>query len=165
MKTPVCELDVRSGELCSGCKAKLAEGKITQLDFEVAQMLARINERHNISNASFYKALDLGKVVLVLTRGEVGLLIGKQGKVVSELSASLGKKVRIAQTSGDTKKTISDIIMPARLLGVNKVFHEGREVCKVRIPRHDLVHLPIDINTLQTVLKSLLEDEVKLEFE
>lgn len=156
---------MKAGELCETCRKSLAAGKITQLDFEVAQILQRINERYNISNASFYKALDLGKVVLILTRGEVGLLIGKQGKVVSELSAALGKKVRIAQMSGDIKKTISDIITPAQLLGINHSFHEGKEVCKVRVAKADLAHLPIDINTLETVLKSLVEGEVKLEFE
>ena len=41
------------------------------------------------------------------------------------------------------KKTIADIIMPARLLGINRVFHGGREVTKVRLSRHDLAHLPI----------------------
>jgi transcription antitermination factor NusA-like protein len=165
MKTPVCDLDVRAGELCPGCRKKLADGKITNLDFEVAQILYRINERYNISNASFYKALDLGNVVLVLTHGEVGLLIGKQGKVVSELSSALGKKVRIAQMTGDIKKTISDIIMPAQLLGLNKVFHGGQEVCKVRIVKSDLAHMPIDINTLNAVLQSLLEGEVRVDFE
>jgi transcription antitermination factor NusA-like protein len=165
MKTPVCDQCARETELCPSCSKKLAEGKITQLDFEVAQILCRINERYNISNASFFKALDLGKVVLILTREEVGLLIGKQGKVVSEISSALGKKVRIAQAGPDMKKTISDIISPARLLGINSVFHEGKEVCKVRIARTDLAHLPIDLGSLEKVLKSLLEGEVRLEIE
>lgn len=165
MKTPVCDSDVRSGQLCEGCKSKLAAGKITELDFEVAQILYKINERYNITGATFYKALDLGRVVLILTDGEVGLLIGKQGKIVSELSSALGKKVRIAEAQGDLKKTIADIITPARLLGINNVFHEGKEITKVRLSRHDLAHLPFDIPTLEKVLTHLLEDTVKVVFE
>jgi transcription antitermination factor NusA-like protein len=165
MNTPVCDSDLKSGELCPSCKKKLEEGKITQLDFDIAQILFKINDRYNISNASFYKALDLGRVVLVLTHGEVGLLIGKQGKVVSEISSALGKKVRIAEASGDVKKTIADIIMPARLLGINKVFHNGREVMKVRIAHTDIAQLPLDQKSLYIVLRSLLEDEVKVSFE
>jgi hypothetical protein len=165
MKTPVCDSDLKQGELCELCRQKLAAGKITKLDFDVAQILFKINDRYNISNASFYKALDLGRVILVLTRGEVGLLIGKQGKVVSELSSALGKKVRIAEASGDAKKTISDIIMPARLLGINKVFHEGREMTKVRIAKSDLAQMPLDPGSLGVVLRSLLEDEVRVSFE
>lgn len=165
MKTPVCDSDLREGELCSECKKRLAAGRITRLDFEIAQILFKINDRYNISNASFYKALDLGRVVLVLTRGEVGLLIGRQGKVVGELSSALGKKVRIAEASGDVKKTVADIIMPARLLGINKVFHEGKEITRVRIARQDAVRLPIDVRTLEAALRSLLEDDVALSFE
>ncbi len=165
MKTPVCEEDVRNGELCPQCKKKLAEGRISELDFEVAQVLCKINERYNITNASFTKALDLGRVVLILTRGEVGLLIGKDGKIVGEISSALGKKVRIAEAQGDVKKTIADIIAPVRLLGINRVFHEGKEITKVRLPRHELEELPIDVPTLEKVLRHLLEDDVRLVLE
>ncbi|MEM4348295.1 MAG: KH domain-containing protein [Candidatus Anstonellaceae archaeon] len=165
MKTPVCEQDAINGSLCSLCAKKLQAGKITQLDFEVAQILYKINEKHNITNASFTKALDLGKVVLILTEGEVGLLIGKDGKVVGEISSALGKKVRIAEAQGDVKKTIADIISPVRLLGINKVFSQGKEFTKVRLPKKDLPRLPIDLQTLERVLCQLLEEEVKLVFE
>jgi len=73
--------------------------------------------------------------VLILTRGDAGLLIGRDGKIVSELSSSLGRKVRIAEVKGDMKKSISDVIMPAKLLGVNQMFHDGKEITKVRIAR------------------------------
>ena len=165
MKTPICDADLRKGELCQDCRGKLSSGKISELDVEVAKILFGINERYNITNASFVKAIDLGRVVLILTQGEVGLLIGKQGKIVAEISDALGKKVRIAEMQGDVKKTIADIIMPARLLGINRVFHEGREVTRVRLSKADLTHLPLDLSSLERVLKSLLEDEVKISFE
>ncbi|MFA6328806.1 MAG: transcription elongation factor NusA [Candidatus Micrarchaeia archaeon] len=165
MKTPVCDSDLKSGELCPSCEKKIADGRITKLDLEVAQILYKINDRYNISNASFYKAIDLGRVVLILTHGEAGLLIGKQGKIVSELSSSLGKKVRIAEASGDTKKTIADVITPARLLGINHAFHEGKERTKVRIAREDMQLLPLDVASLEKVLRSLAEGDVVLSFE
>lgn len=162
MKTPIPDEDIRAGEPSEATRKRIAEGKISGLDFEVAQILYKINERYNISNAEFYKALDLGRAVLILTRGDAGLLIGKDGKIVSELSAALGKKVRIAETRGDVKKSVADVIMPAKLLGINQVFHEGKEVTKVRIARHDLVHLPIDLPSLEKALRALMEQEVQL---
>ncbi len=165
MKTPIPDEEVRAGALSDETKKRMSEGKITELDFEIAQILYKINERYNISNASFYKALDLGRAVLVLTKGEAGLLIGKQGKIVAELSAALGKKVRIAEIKGDVKKSVSDVIMPARLLGINHAFHDGKEITKVRIAKADLQHLPIDIPTLEKALKSLMEEDVQLVLE
>jgi len=165
MKTPIPDEDVKSGSMSEATKRKLEEGKITELDFEVAQILCKINERYNISAASFYKALDLGHAVLILTRGDAGLLIGRDGKIVSELSSSLGRKVRIAEVKGDMKKSISDVIMPAKLLGVNQMFHDGKEITKVRIARSDLAHLPIDLPSLEKALRALMEQDVKLEIE
>lgn len=165
MKTPIPEADIRAGHPGEETLRRISEGKITQLDFDVAQILYKINERYNITNASFYKALDLGRAVLVLTKGEAGLLIGKDGKIVSELSSALGRKVRIAQVSGDARKSVADVIMPARLLGINTVFHEGNEITKVRIARADVPQIPIDAQTLEKALRALLECDVKLEFE
>ncbi|MFA4983058.1 MAG: hypothetical protein WC588_02460 [Candidatus Micrarchaeia archaeon] len=165
METPFSDAEVRSGELCEGSKRKIAEGKLSALDFEVAQILLKINERYNISNASFYRALDLGKAVLIMTRGEAGFLIGKNGKIVSELSAALGRKVRIVEMKGDVKKSVSDVIMPARLLGINQIFRNGKEMTKVRLAKHDLMHLPIDLTSLERALQSLMECEVQLAIE
>ncbi|MCX8198274.1 MAG: hypothetical protein N3F07_03755 [Candidatus Micrarchaeota archaeon] len=165
MKTPIPEEDIRSGQMGKETKRKLSEGKITELDFEVAQILYKINERRNISAASFRKALDFGSTALILTEGEAGVLIGKDGKIVSEISSALGKKVRIVEVGKDIRKTVSDVIAPARLLGINRVFHQGREIAKVRLPKTDLARLPIDITCLEKALRELMEEEVKLEFE
>lgn len=165
MQTPIPDEEIRKGELSAETKRKLAEGRITPLDVEVAQILHRINERYNLSAASFYRALDLGNAVLILTKGEVGVLIGKQGRTVAELSSALGRKVRIAELAPDPKKTVSDMIMPAKLLGINKMFHQGKEVTKVRIAKRDLAHLPISLPSLERALRSLLDSEVQLAFE
>lgn len=165
MKTPFSDLEMRTGQLCPDSMKKISEGKLSELDFEVAQILLRINERYNISSASFFKVLDLGRAVLVMTRGEAGLLIGKNGKIVGELSAALGRKVRIVEVKGDVKKSVSDVIMPARLLGINKVFHNGNELTKVRFLRQEIASLPIDMPTLEKALCLLLECPVQIALE
>jgi transcription antitermination factor NusA-like protein len=107
----------------------------------------------------------LGRVVLVLTNKDVGLLIGREGKVVAEISQAVGKKVRIAEMKGDMKKTIGDIIAPAKILGINKVYRKEGNFYKVRFSKREIKQLPVDINTLEKALKSLLESEVMIVFE
>ncbi|OIO21481.1 hypothetical protein AUJ17_02305 [Candidatus Micrarchaeota archaeon CG1_02_47_40] len=165
MKTPICELCGKTATLCSACRSKLKNGRITETDFRVATFLYQLNEGYNISGASFEHALDLGRVVLILTSGNVGLLIGKEGRVVSELSMHLGKKVRIAECSGDMKKTISDILLPVELLGINTVYTKDGECCRVRLPKAQIMRLPMDLDSLERILKSLLKKEVKLSLE
>jgi transcription antitermination factor NusA-like protein len=165
MKTPICDACARGEALCVSCQSKLNSGQISKLDIEVAQILCKINETHNLSAASFTRALDLGRVALILTDGEPGVLIGRGGSVVSALSSALGRKVRIVQFSGDVKKSIADIIAPARLLGINSVYVSGGEKLKVRIPRADLRALPVHIETLEPILKDWLGKSVELSFE
>jgi len=165
MKTPFLEEEIRSGTLLEESRRRMAEGKLSELDFEVAQILAKINERYNLSSAGFSRAIDLGRAVVILTTGPAGVLIGKNGKVVGELSSALGKKVRIVEAKGDARKSVADVIMPARLLGINSVYHDGKEKMKVRIARADSCSLPMDVPTLERALCSLLGPSVEISFE
>ena len=165
MKTPICELCAQTGTLCQGCKSKLKSGKINLTEVQIAKLLYQINEEYNISGASFENAIDLENIVVILTAGEPGLLIGKGGKVVSELSRALGKKVRIAEYTGDMKKTVADILLPVKLLGINTMYSKGGEYYKIKIPKPQFMQLPLDLLSLEKVLKSLLKNDVKISLE
>jgi transcription antitermination factor NusA-like protein len=156
---------MKSNVLCSGCDEKLKRGKISELDVKISRLLYKMKDRYNLENVDFTKAIDLGRVVLVLTNKDVGLLIGKEGKVVAEISQAVGKKVRIAEMSGDIKKTIADIVAPAKILGINKVYKKDGNLYKVRFSKREIKQLPVDINTLEKALQSLLESEVMMVFE
>jgi len=165
MKLPICETCASSGTLCSDCSSKLSDGRLTELDVSISSHLFKLKDKYDLKAADFTKAIDLGRVVLVLTKGDVGKLIGKEGKVVSEISQAVGKKVRIAEISGDMKKTISDIIAPAQLLGINEVFGIAGKSYNVRLPSNEMRHLPIDLNSLEKALQSLLDAKVNIKFE
>lgn len=156
---------VKSNVLCSGCDEKLKTGKISELDVKISRLLYKLKDKYNLEHADFTKAVDLGRVVLLLTDKDVGVLIGREGKVVAEISQAVGKKVRIAEMSGDIKKTIADVVAPAKILGINKVYKDGGHLYKVRFSKREIKQLPVDINTLEKALKSLLESEVMIVFE
>lgn len=165
MKTPICEEDIREGRLCARCEGKMEKGELGRLDFEVARILHRINQRKNITAASFTRCIDLGRMVVILTEGEPGVLIGRNGTVVSELSHALGKRVRIAQSSTDAKKTVEDLLAPARVLGINTAYQQGAEKTKVRIAKESIHSLPADVETLGKAIKTVLRQDVAIVFE
>jgi len=134
------------------------------MDVAISRYIYSMKDKNGLQNADFTKAIDLGRVVLVLTKGDVGLLIGKEGRVVNDISQAIGKKVRIAEV-GDIRKTISDILMPVKLLGINQVFKEGAAAYKVRLMRSEMKSVPIDINSLEKALYSLLGSPVSVVFE
>ncbi len=165
MKTPVCEKCAKTKELCDNCKQKLESGKISNLDVEISNLLYDLEGEYTISDVSFVKALDLEKVVLVLTDTGAEKLIGEQGKIVNEISKRLGKKVRIVEYSEDGKKTISEIIAPARVLGINQVYAQEGNKYKVRIMRKDIAKMPTETAVLENALESLLGEPVSIIFE
>ena len=165
MKTPICEICAKGEVLCSGCEGRVKDGKIGDLDVTVSRLLYKLKDEYKLEGASFFKAVDLGKVVLILTKGEVGILIGREGKVVAEISNAVGKKVRIAEIGGDLRKTVSDIIVPASVMGINTIYKDGKEAYKVRIPKGESRQLPMDVPTLEKALKQLFETDVVITFE
>lgn len=165
MKIPICDICAKSGVICSGCEEKLRKGQLTEADVAASKLLYKLKEKYNLESADISKVLDLGRLILVLTKGDVGVLIGREGKVVSELSHAFGKKVRIAEMSGDVKKTISDIILPAKLLGINTVYKGGEKRFRVRFLRSEIKQIPVDINTLEKALNSIMDAKVQIAFE
>ena len=165
MKIPICEICAKSTALCSGCEARMNEGKISEHDVKISRLLQKLAETHTLDAANFYKAIELDRLVVVLTKGDVGVLIGREGKIVAEISNTVGKKVRIAEVSGDMRKTVSDVVVPARVLGINTVFGDGKQKYRVRLARGDARQLPADIKTLENALGHLFEKEVAIVFE
>lgn len=165
METPICKECAWSGQLCPQCNASLKSGEISSLDVDVSKILYKINEKHNISEAKFSKALDFGGQVVLLTKGEVGMLIGRQGKVVSALSLALGKKVRVVKFDGDVKRSIADMLSPVRLLGMNDVWAGGKEVLRIRVPKEERGRIYVEEDVLKDVIKSWMKKEVELIFE
>lgn len=138
---------------------------MSDLDVEVSRILYKINELHNITAAQFSHAIDLGDAVLVFTPGEAGLLIGRGGKVVSALSAALGKRVRIVSQSGDARKSLEDLITPAKILGINESFHAGVASLHIRLSKSDEKLLRIDVRKLEPLVAKWMGKPVEFVFE
>lgn len=165
MKTPVCEICAKTGEICKSCNRLIESGKITKLDAKISHSLYLINEKRNISGAGFVKSVELEHLIVLFTDTDPGILIGKGGIVSKELMAMLGKKVRIAYSSPDIKRSIEDVISPVPLLGINKVYSSGAEIYKVRLPRGYERTLPLDPGSLQKISTALLGSQATVVFE
>ncbi|MFH0927412.1 MAG: KH domain-containing protein [Candidatus Micrarchaeota archaeon] len=162
MLTPICKSCAWTKALCPECRQKADAGAIKPLDIEISRILYRINETHNISRASFLNSADFGDVVIILTDSEPGILIGRRGKVVSAISLALGRKVRVVKKDNDIKRLVSDLVSPARLIGINASFSDGQEKLKVRICPPPGKRLYIGKETLQSVIKSWIEKDVEV---
>jgi len=164
----ICDTCLNGGVLCPKCEKRLKEGKISQLDVDVANLLYSLSGTFKgLSYLSLKSSFDAGDMIILVTSSkEVGVLIGRGGQIVKHLSEKLGKKVRVVGDSGDHLAVISDLLSPVQILGINVVYPPGAgEKYKVRISKKDAARLPSDSETLEKVLASLTRKDMVLSIE
>ncbi len=167
MRTPICNVCLRSGILCQGCESRLKDGKISELDAEISRILFELAQKHRgLEKINFKRAIDAGDlIVLVVGRGEIRFTVGRGGKVVRGLENKLRVKTRVAEEGTETRKLAQDILTPAKVLGINVLYAGGKEEHRVRVPRLHLKRLPASVKTVQVALTKLTNKNIKLAFE
>lgn len=153
MHTPICELCAVTGELCSGCQQRLEKGEITKTDVKLAEVLQKNRKRLALEDVDARRTLDLGKMLVILSDSEPGLLIGKGGKVVNALGKEFGRHIRIIPSNIEFKRFAEELLLPVKPLGINTLYtQKGQQECRVRIARKDLPRLPADLESLKGAL-------------
>jgi transcription antitermination factor NusA-like protein len=165
MRAPICELCAATGELCSGCRGRLERGEITQLDVKVGELLHRHRKRLSLEGVVVPRALDLGRLVVLMTESEPGLLVGPHGRVAKEFARELGRHVRVIPAGLEFKRFAEELLLPVKPLGVNRVFRPGGEEHRVRIPKRELPRLPTDLESLKRGLAYASDKPVSLALE
>ena len=157
MVLPVCDVCLKSGMLCQGCENKLKSGEITQMDLDIAKILYKLGE----GKIGFKKTIEIGDTVIIVTEKEqVGKLIGKSGKIVREISHSIGKKVRVVGENSDLRAVAKDILAPARLSGINIIYgKEGQKKYKIRVMAEDSRRIPGRVDVLNSIIKELTSED------
>ena len=157
MVLPVCDVCLKSGMLCQGCENKLKSGEISSMDVDIAKLLYKIGN----GKLGFKKTIEIGDVVIIVTdKDQVGKLIGKGGKIVREISKTVGKKVRVVGENTDLKSVATDILAPARISGINIVYGKDGELkYKIRVRKEDSRRLPAKIDILNDIIQQLTREK------
>jgi transcription antitermination factor NusA-like protein len=157
MVLPVCDVCLKSGMLCQGCENKLKSGEISSMDVDIAKLLYKIGN----GKLGFKKTIEIGDVVIIVTdKDQVGKLIGKGGKIVREISKTVGKKVRVVGENTDLNSVATDILAPARISGINIVYGKDGELkYKIRVRKEDSRRLPAKIDILNDIIQQLTREK------
>ena len=146
------------------CAAKLKAGQINELDFEVMKAVEKLEDKKYLIATEIERVFELNGVALIFTRGNVGALIGKDGKNVKSLEKFLGKRVRIIELSKDPKEVTQQVLGRARITTVNKVFKPGSEELKVMIDPRDRRMVEKELEAMQEILCKALKLHIELKF-
>jgi len=164
MRTPICEICLKSGILCPGCQEKLTEGKITQLDVDISILLYNIVNQYNIpKDFQFVKAHDIDDIViLVVGRNDVGNVVGRGGKILKIVQKELHKKIRVVQDTQDVREIAEDLLYPARIVGVNIIYLPEGETKRIRISPEDANRLPMTVEKAKDIINTLTGEEINI---
>ncbi|MHA1379986.1 MAG: KH domain-containing protein [Candidatus Helarchaeota archaeon] len=167
-KIPICKICAKTGVLCASCNEKLEYGEISELDIQIAKELIDLEKDFKaLSDISFYKAYDIGHlIVLEVGKGEIASIIGPRGKIIKILQDKFKKTFRVIEKTKDVKKILEDLIAPARVFGINRIYLPTGEIeSKARIYRSDQKKMPASPEIIEDLISKLINERVRITFE
>ncbi|MHA1712814.1 MAG: hypothetical protein ACTSW4_02040 [Candidatus Ranarchaeia archaeon] len=168
IKLPVCLTCLRSGVYCQQCQKKIDEGLVTKLDIEVSKALVKLeNSIALLKSVTFLGAFQVGDILLLqISKKSLNRISNQKQKIIDSLEHQLNKKIRILQKTNKPKQLAEELLYPARVIGVNKIWlPDGTSETIIRIQTQDREKLPADSRQLQTTMQDLLGDYVRITFE
>ncbi len=164
MKTLICAADLKRESLCKACKRNFEEGKISALEIEASRKLDKLNKKFFFLDLELKSVIELDGTIVLACTGNIGSLIGKGGRTISELGKELGKKCRVIEKSRDEKKMIQDLIGNISILGINKLFNKGQLEYIVVIKKEDKDKIDYTKETLEKGISKILDAKTNIEF-
>lgn len=160
MKAPICDICLRSSILCPACKKKLDRREISDSDISVSRKLFEASDRFNsLKGVQIRKIIETpNNIILISGIGDAARIIGKAGMIVKDLSKSLGKNVRVIEETSDKRDFIERVIFPSKIIAMNVLFKEDREVLKIIISPER--QLPLGKDNLNEIVKQVFDQDI-----
>ncbi len=154
MKSPICDICLRSSILCSACNDRLKNGLITDADIRVSRaVFEESGKAKALRSVTIRKVIETERnLVIIPQRGDASKIIGRGGMVSRKLTEKLGKNVRVVEEARDMKDFIENLIFPIKVSAINVLYTDGGECTKVIIPDLSRSSMP------EVALRKLLED-------
>ena len=163
MRMPICEECLKNTELCEECNKKLENKEITDLDLKVCNMLFELYENNIIGDSSFEKTIETKDFIIIVTKSNVSTLIGKSGRIVRLLSEKMGKKVRTVK-QGNIREIVNDLITPARMMGLTRLYTPTEEKQRILVPYMDRKRILLSEESIKKVVKELCDVNVEIKY-
>ncbi|MBI3412782.1 MAG: hypothetical protein HY051_01735 [Candidatus Aenigmarchaeota archaeon] len=143
MRTPICSVCLQSDILCKSCARNIEAGKISALGAGIIKNLYELSRKvKSVDSVNIEKVLDFDSlVVIICQKSDVPNLVGRGGRITGELRKKFGKQIKVIGRD-QYKQMIADLVFPARIEGIGKLYSGGVESLKINVQKNQLMKLP-----------------------
>ncbi|MEM2539082.1 MAG: hypothetical protein QXN85_01305 [Candidatus Bathyarchaeia archaeon] len=167
MKAELCQFCLRSGILCSKCRAKIEKGEVTQRDLEIARLLVSIEDEYPLLQDVYFRgSVEADNILAILVRrGDVNKILSYGGKIIKLLENKTGKNVRVLEYNASERKFIEDLFAPLTVLAINKIWlPDGSIETRVILRGKDKKRIMPNINAMKEIAKKVKGITLRVEF-
>jgi len=164
LKLPICLVCLKSGILCQSCQSKLDRGEIDELDIEIGRIFLEMESKFSmIKNATFYKAIDTGKDIIILVKSDKRILRPVWNRISKLMSEKLKKQVRIVEKTSSIRRLAEQVLSPAKVKGVNIIWlPDGSRENYIRISKQDVNRLRISKEIAEKLISRFMKEIIRI---
>jgi transcription antitermination factor NusA-like protein len=158
---------MKSGILCPNCQEKVRSGQVTETDIAVCRLLLKLEEKYpSIQKIDFRSAYEADSVLaIVVGDGDSQRILAEDGKIIREISESMGKKVRLFERKGDMRRFLEELFFPVSITTINKIWlPDGSQETRVILSGRSR-RLPLKTDVLQDLAKKVRGIMLRITFE
>lgn len=168
METPLCSICLESDDiLCNGCRARLEDGDISQVDVDLARFLFDLSDRiETLQDINVKRTISLTNALVVLTaQGDGPKVVGKNGRVVKKMAEKFDKSIRVVEDTGEPEAVIDKLLAPVEHQGLRTVYRPDGEDRKVIVDGDEEPRVPFTKEEFQEVVEDLTGETILLSYE
>lgn len=167
MKAPICNVCLKSDQLCSGCEEKLEEDRIGEIDIKISRILHDLSgEYGSLKDSEIQKIFDTENVIVVVTaEGDGAKVVGRQGEIVKELADRVDKSIRVVENAEEDLDVIKGLLSPAEVKSVNTVFKPSGQSKKIVVDEEYNGKINLSTDEFEQIVEEVTGEEYELAFE
>jgi len=167
LEIPLCTFCVKSGILCQRCQEKVRKGEISETAINMAKLLLKLENKFPVlQKIKFYDAFEIENVVaIILGVGDIHRLLSSGGGILRAIGEDTGKKIKILENRGDTRKFFEDLFTPISVTSINKIWlPDGSTETRVVLSGY-YRRLPMKASVIKKLAKKIRGITLRIGFE
>ncbi len=135
------------------------EEKLDERSKKVLEELSKLPQ-----DATIHKILSTKNLVILVAEGNIGRLIGKNGRNIKQVSEKTGCKIKVLQKTG-VLDTVADLVYPARIISTSKLYLPEGEKRRIILSKEDKRKLRMKKEEVEKIVKDIYDKDIEIVFE